>query len=105
MKQITNLINHWKIHGWKKTKADWYYNFVMLETPEQTLKKQILGYCGSIIGMIFAIVVLIYKDLWYITIAMAFMILIQYASLKQHLKQKQVLKDIKNKYENLEEEG
>ena len=96
MKAITNLIKSIKREGWKRTKKKWYYNFVMLQTPEKLMEQEITGYIGSMVGIVFAMIFMWIKGLWYITFAMAFSLLILYAQLKGKLKQKQILKDIKD---------
>ncbi len=99
--KISNLLNVYRSIrkiGWKKTKEKWYYSYVMLETPEQLLKKEIFGYIGTIGGLLLAIIIMISRGYWYITIAMAFSLLIMYSKLKGTLKQQQELKNIKEQF-------
>jgi len=85
-----------------KTVKQWKYNVIMLETPEQNLKTQIIGYIGSMVGLLIAMIIMVFwRNLWFICIPMAFSELILWANLKQILKHKQLLDDIKK--ENKEE--
>lgn len=105
--KISNLLNVYrsiKKIGWKKTKEKWYYNYVMLETPEQLLRKEIYGYIGTIGGLLIAIVIFISRGLWYVCIAMAFSLLIMYSKLKGTLKQQQELKDIEEQFQEQTED-
>ena len=97
-KAISKLYKHIKKHGWKETMKKWKYNYIMLETPEGIIKKRIFGGIGAICGLIFALLIFLYKGLWYITIAMGFSIIIMYANLKADMKQLQILKDLKEKF-------
>ena len=100
MKPIINLFKHAKKHGWKKTMQDWKYNFIMLESPEQILRKEIIGYIGTLMGLLLASVIFISRGMWFISVIMCFSMLIAYANLKGKLKQSQILKDIKKQFDD-----
>jgi len=91
-------MKYWRKYGWKKTWKQLKYNYVMLDTPEQLLRKEIIGYIGAIIGMLVGITMFIWKGTWYYTIAMLFTILIFYAQLKGKLKQLKILKEMEEQY-------
>ena len=96
MKPLTNFIRAWKKYGFKETCKKLKYNFVMLSTPESLLQQEIIGYIGSIGGLVLAIVFLLYYRIWYIVFVLGFGIVIQQAQLRGKLKQKQILKDLGN---------
>jgi hypothetical protein len=89
-----NLIKDIRKYGWKKTWEKIKHNFIMLETPKQLLGMEIIGFKGAIIGTIFALGYLLTKGMWYICIAIAFAILIQYAGLKGKLQQREQLRQL-----------
>ncbi len=104
--KLSNLLNVYRLIkkiGWKATKKKWYYNYIMLETPDQLLKKEIFGYIGTIGGLLIAIIIFISRGYWYVTIAMAFSLLIMYAKLKGTLKQQQELKNIQEQFDGMDE--
>lgn len=98
MKAIKNLYKHWKKHGWKKTKKELYRNYVMLETPQQLLKKEIMGYLGGILGFLIIIVFFITTKRYLYIVSTGFMLLIFYAQLKGKLKHLQQLKDMEEEF-------
>ena len=98
-----NFLTYSKKYGIKKSVAKLKYSFIMLETPEQILMIEMIAFSGMIVGVIFAIVFLIYFGMWYLTGAAAFSILLQYAGLKNKWQQYQQLKDIQNLYTDKEE--
>jgi hypothetical protein len=100
-----NFINWWKEKGFNEAFKKLKYNFIMLETPEQILKIELISYFGMIFGIIFAIVFLIYFKMWYVTIAAMFSLLLQYAGMKHKWQQLQQLKDIQNLYGGGKENG
>jgi hypothetical protein len=99
IKGISNFIKSWKKYGLKKTIEKWKYNYIMLETPQGIIKKRIWGGIGTISGLIIAMFIFLYKQMWYITIIMGFSALIVYANLKGDLKQLQTLKDLEKEFE------
>ena len=98
---ILRLIRYVKKHGWEKAKKEWKRQYLLLETPEQLLKKEIIGYTGALFGMTIAIIVLLMRGTWYLTIAMVFVTFIMWTQLKGRLKQKQLLKDIKENFNDI----
>lgn len=98
---IINLFKYARKHGWKETFKQWKYNYLMLETPEQLIKKEIIGYLGSIIGMCIAIVMFVLLGYWYLVVAIAFTILIQYSQLVGKLKVLQQFKESQVKLREL----
>jgi hypothetical protein len=99
---IVSLFKYAHKHGWKETFKQWKYNYLMLETPEQLIKKEIIGYIGSIIGMCIAIMMFVFLGYWYLVVAIAFTILIQYSQLVGKLK---VLEQFRESQERLKEMG
>ena len=95
---ISNLIKSWKKYGFKETKKKLYYNYVMLETPESMVKKRIVGNAGAMCGLIFAMLVFLFRGLILFPIIFGFSSLIMYSNLKGDLKQLQILKDLEEQF-------
>ena len=91
---ISNFIRSVKEIGWKETYEKIKYNYAMLDTPEQLLKKELFGYFGAMMGTLIGLYFLIAKGFWYISIPVAFSMLIMYAQFKGKLKQLTILKNM-----------
>ena len=102
---ILNLIKYIRKHGWKKGMADWKYQFVMLDTPKQLLKKEIVTYYGALAGMTLAIIVLLTRGVWYIVIPMFFTLFIMWYQLKGKLQALENYKALEKQMKELQEEG
>lgn len=102
-KPIRNFIRSVKKVGWKETWKQFKYNFVMLETPEQQMKIEIIGFYGSMAGTLFALIYLLFTGLWFITFAVGFSLLIQYGGLKGKLQRRQQFEDVKKMAEGIQE--
>ncbi len=99
-----NLFRYWKKHGWKETKKQWNYNFLMLDTPEQSIKKEIYGFIGLIGALFFATVSFAVKGSWAVTAVFTCSLWLAYVQLKQKLKQLKILRDMSNPEEEEYEE-
>lgn len=104
MKGIFNFIRHCRIYGFRETFEKWKYNYYMLDTPEQLLKKEIIGYIGGIGGLLLAMVMFTVRGMWFVCIAMGFSIFIMYAQLKGKLKSLQILRDVQKDFNENKEE-
>lgn len=105
IESIANLFRYAKKHGWQKTLEDWKYNYIMQDTPEQLLTKEIYGYIGMMGALLLAIVILSLNGFWYIALVMLFSIWIAYAQFKGRLKQRKQLIDIKKQLKEAEQEN
>ena len=102
---IIKFYKHWKKHGFKKTMDQLKYNYIMLETPQQILKKQLIGYSGSMVATILCGTIFFIKGSWYITVLFFFTLFIQYAGFKQTLQQFYTINNIETLMEHKEEES
>ena len=100
MKNPLNFFKHWKKHGLKKTVEEWRYQFVMLDTPEGLTKKEAIGYSGALIGGIWGIIYYLLQGNWGFMILLAGISLVFYSQMKGKLKQLQMLKDMKERFED-----
>ena len=100
---IIQFIKHWKKHGLKQTLKDWKRNFLILQTPELIIKQKIQGSIAMIIGLTIILSVLIWGKIYYAIVAVLAGMFIQYVSLKEFSAQQQVIRELKEKYEELKE--
>ena len=100
---ILNLIKYVRKHGWKKGMEDWKYQFLMLDTPKQLLKKEIVTYYGALGGMTLAIIVLVTRGSWYIGIPMFFALFIMWYQLKAKLQALERMKIFEEQIKELED--
>ena len=103
IKSIVKFFKYWKKHGWNKTSKDLKYNYLMLETPENLLKKEITSYIGVLGALLLALVFLAFRGFWYISLIMLFSIAISYYQMKGKLIQLKKLKEMTEQFENPEE--
>lgn len=99
---IKQFIKHTKEHGFKQTIKDWKRNFLLLQTPELINKQKIQGTWGMTFGLLLILIFLFYLKIYYATIAIAFGIFMQYITLKQLYAEKQVMSDLKNRFEEVQ---
>lgn len=85
------FVKYWHKHGLKETLTQLKKNYLLLETPLSLINKEIYGYYGTIVGILLSFIMLLYYGYWYISIIMAFSLLIQYAQLVMKLKQKEMM--------------
>ena len=98
MSNPLNLFKYLKKYGWKKTRQEWTKKYLMLETPENLLKKEIytqLGYLGAIV---FAFVVFFMKDMWSVSILFFFVFVMAFFQLKGKLIQYYKLKEMTKQF-------
>jgi len=73
-------------------------------TPIQMIRTEIIGYIGSIVGLLFASIVLIFfADSWYMAITIFFIVIIQVIGLVGKYQQFNTLKELE-KEEQIPEE-
>ncbi len=102
MKQLINFIRIWKRDGFRETWEQFQIRFYEQQTPERLIAQEIFGYCGSIGGIILAVIVLLSLKIWYYAPFLVFIGWIQYVQLKGKLKQRRSLKEIKEMYKEEE---
>lgn len=102
---FVNFYKYQKKEGFKKAYKDWKYQFIMLDTPKQLLKKEIMSYSGLLGGMTLAIIILITRGNWYFAIPMLFTLLIMWYQLKAKLKALQSWKDLEEQTKELVDDG
>jgi len=95
------LVRLYRQEGLKAAFAKWRYNFIMFDTPEHQLNQKVFGVAGSFTFLVISAIVLTWQGRWYIGVALAFTALVQYADLKGTLKQRKILKEIKENQEVL----
>jgi len=77
---------------------------IMSVTPIQMIRTEIIGYIGSIVGLLFASIVLIFfADSWYMAITIFFIVIIQVIGLVGKYQQFNTLKELE-KEEQIPEE-
>jgi len=97
-----NFFKYWKKHGLKATIKQWKYQFIMLETPEWQIQKEIIGYAGALAGGVWGIVFYLIQKRWPFMLLLSGLSLIFYTNFKAKLKQLQGLKDLKEKFKEIE---
>lgn len=95
---VLNFLRYGRKHGFRKAWRDLLYNYAMLDTPEQQLKKQLVGYVGSMLGLVLAGVVFWFRGNWQLIPVFCFSELIMYANFKSVLKQFYSYQDAKRLY-------
>ena len=95
---VTQLIKHIKRYGLKKTLKDWKLNFLILQTPELINRQRIQGSIAMLLGLFLILSVLIYKEIYYTTLAILAGIFLQYISLKQLLAQREALRKLREDF-------
>lgn len=85
--------------GLSKTWHKVTYNYALLETPENLLKKQIIGHIGTMFGITIGIIFVIPSKTWWLSIVLGFILLSTYAQFKGALKQLKTLRQIKGEFE------
>ena len=98
MNGLKNFIKIWKRDGWNETWKQFKVRFYEQQTPERLQQQEIVGYIGSLVGLLLALIVTLLTGLWYLSIIMLFASFITYVKLKGLLKQKKVMKEIKEMY-------
>ena len=93
-----NLIKYWKKHGWQKTKKEWTKNYLLLETPENLLKKEIIGYAGMIAGSALAFILFVMDGLWRVSLLFVMSIWLLYVQLKGKLISLKRLRDMEKSF-------
>lgn len=82
-----------------------WINGIKNATPAQLLQAKMVGYLGGTIGLLLALIVLVTQGLWYWTVFLVFMILIQaieyLSTKKQYETAKQMQESIVEQQENL----
>ena len=93
-----NIITYTRKHSFKEAWEKTKYRYAMSDTPEQIARKEVIGYIGSITGLLFAMIFLILRGSWYFSIALVFGIYLMSLQLKLKLKYLYALKDIEKKF-------
>lgn len=99
MNNPLNLFKYWRKWGWKKTKKEWTKQYLMLETPENLLKKEIGGYIGMMAALLFALVVFAFKKSWSVAILFLVSIYIAYTQMKGKLMQLHKLNEMTRQFQ------
>lgn len=99
MNALTNFIKIARRDGVKETWKKLQYNYVLLETPEQQIKKELYGYCGMLGAIILVLSVFAYRRQWFLLPLFAFIFWVNYCQAKGKYKQLLTLKSIKEKFE------
>ncbi len=97
-KNLFKVIKYWKQHGFKETMKKWHYNYIMLETPESSLKKELFGQAGTMGGLLLAFVMLIANGVWYVSVAVFFGIYLTWINFKRTLQQLRQMRNIKEEF-------
>ena len=79
---------------------------IMSITPIQMIRTEIIGYIGSIIGLLLSGIILIFfAESWYLTITIFFIIIIQFIGLIGKYQQFNTLKTLEKEDEHIPEEN
>lgn len=95
---VRKLIKSTKEIGWKKTWGKWKYNFIMLDTPQQLLRKEVYGWTGALCGNGLAFILTAWTKNYIMLMLYAGLMLVFYSNVKGKLKQLQTLKDIEENF-------
>jgi len=99
MNPVFNFVKIARRDGWLKAWKKLQYQYIMLETPEQQLKKEVFGYCGMLLGVTLAGVVFAWRRQYHLVPLFAFIFYINLTQAKGKYRQLLTLKDIKEKFE------
>lgn len=86
--------------GWTQTWRKLKYNYALLETPESLLRRQIIGYLGTMFGVVIGIIFVIPSKTWWLSIILGFTLLVMYAQFKGALKQLKTLRKIQEEFDD-----
>lgn len=100
MRSLINFFRFLRENGWERTWDRWKYNYAMLDTPEQLLRKEVFGYVGAMFGLLIGLVFMFFRGLWFISVVMGFSCFIMNCQLKSKLRQLRLLKNIKEEFES-----
>ena len=85
MRSPLNFLKYWRKHGWKKTWDDSKYNYVVLDTPVQLLKKELYGHATALLGFLIAFGWAAGTGNWWLIVLFLGMTYVQYVQFKQKL--------------------
>lgn len=87
--------------GWKPTWGQLKYNYLMLDTAEAQLKKQLLSHIITLIGLLVVCGYLIFTKRWWFLTASAGTALIFYYQMKGVWRQLKMMQNINKEMEKL----
>ena len=84
--------------GWRKTYEQWMYNYYMLDTPEQILRKELMSLAATTIGLLIATPFMWFGNRWYFCIVTLAGAYLSWLSFKTKKKQLITLEEIKKEF-------
>ena len=85
MSGLKQFLICWKRDGFKKTWKRMKYNYVMLDSPEQMLKKEIWGGCGMLGAIVLVLSVFAYRKQYFLLPLFVFIFYVNFTQVKGKL--------------------
>jgi len=103
LRNLLKVVVHIRKYGWEKTKEEWVKQYLLLETPESLMRKEIVGYVINLVGLLIIITYFVWSKRWVFLTATAGGFIIFYYQLKMKLRSYRQLKDLRRQAKELEE--